>query len=124
MSEALRTPGFATCGEVGARFAPKLKLSRATVSKFVEAQEYPEMHHPNGGARWSLLDPYKRYLLQRWQQGCRNSVQLYDEITARGYIRNGWSSGGRTLMYCGCAFSVACRDTLILAGSLLFEHIR
>jgi hypothetical protein len=23
--------------------------------------------------------------LQRWQQGCRNSVQLYDEIKTRGY---------------------------------------
>jgi len=65
--------------------ACKLKLSRATVSKFVQAQQYPEMHHPNRGARRSLLDPYKRYLLQRWQDGCRNSVQLYDEITARGY---------------------------------------
>ncbi len=65
--------------------ARKLKLARATVGKFVQAQEYPEMHHPNRGARRSLLDPYKRYILQRWQQGCRNSVQLYDEITARGY---------------------------------------
>ncbi len=31
---------------------------------------------------------------------------------------------GRTLMYCGFAFSAACRDTLILPGSPLFEHIR
>ena len=43
------------------------------------------MHHSERGARGSLLDPYKRYLLQRWQHGCRNSVQLYDEITARGF---------------------------------------
>jgi transposase len=65
--------------------ARKLKLSRATVGKFVQAEEYPEMHHGERGARRSLLDSYKRYLLQRWQQGCRNSVQLYDEITARGF---------------------------------------
>ncbi|GAC1642252.1 MAG: hypothetical protein NVS4B9_34490 [Ktedonobacteraceae bacterium] len=65
--------------------ARKLKLSRATVGKFVQAQEYPEMHHPKRGARRSRLDPYKLYILQRWQQGCRNSVQLHDEITARGY---------------------------------------
>ena len=32
-----------------------------------------------------MLDPYKRYILQRWQQGCRNSVQLYDEIKRRGF---------------------------------------
>ena len=65
--------------------ARKLKLSRATVGKFVQAEAYPEMHHPKGGARRSLLDSYKPYILQRWQHGCRNSVQLYDEIKARGF---------------------------------------
>jgi transposase len=65
--------------------ACKLKLSRATVGKFVQAEAYPERHHCGRGAGGSLLDPYKGYLLQRWQHGCRNSVQLYDEITARGF---------------------------------------
>jgi hypothetical protein len=65
--------------------ARKLKLSRATVGKFVQAEAYPEMHHSKRGARGSLLDPYKPSILQRWQHGCRNSVQLYDEITARGF---------------------------------------
>ncbi len=65
--------------------ARKLKLSQATAGKFVQAEEYPEMHHPKKGARRSLLDPYKPYIVQRWQQGCRNSVQLYDEIKARGF---------------------------------------
>src|SRR2546421_275190 len=65
--------------------ARKLKLSRATVGKFIQAKVYPERHPSTAGARRSLLDPYKGYLLQRWQQGCRNSVQLYDEITARGF---------------------------------------
>jgi transposase len=63
--------------------ARKLKLSRATVGKFVQAEAYPEMHHSERGA--SLLGPYKRSILQRWQHGCRNSVQLYDEITALGF---------------------------------------
>jgi transposase len=65
--------------------ARKLKLSRATVSKFVQAEAYPERQASTAGASRSLLDPYKSYLLQRWQQGCRNSMQLYDEITARGF---------------------------------------
>ncbi len=65
--------------------ARKLKLSRTTVGKFAQAPEYPEMHQSKEGARRSLLDPYKGYLLQRWQHGCRNSVQLYDEITMRGF---------------------------------------
>jgi transposase len=63
----------------------KLKLARATVRKFAQAEEYPEMHHPKRGEKRSLLDPYKHYVLQRWQQGCTNGLQLYDEIKARGF---------------------------------------
>ena len=37
------------------------------------------------GQRGSILNQYKAYIFQRWQQGCRNSVQLYDEIKTRGY---------------------------------------
>jgi transposase len=65
--------------------ARKLKLARATVSKFAQAEEYPEMHHPKRGEKRSLLDPYKCYILHRWQHGCSNGVQLYDEIKAYGY---------------------------------------
>jgi transposase len=65
--------------------ARKLKLSRKTVRTFVQAEQYPEMHHRKRGQRASILDPYKSYILGRWQQGCRNSVQLYDEITAHGF---------------------------------------
>jgi transposase len=65
--------------------ARKLKLARATVSKFVQAEVYPEMHHPKRGERKSILHPYKGYILQRWQQGCTNGAQLYDEIKTRGY---------------------------------------
>jgi transposase len=65
--------------------ARKLKLARATVSKFAQAEGYPEMHHPKRGERKSLLDPYKRSILQRWQQGCTNGAQLYDEMKTCGY---------------------------------------
>lgn len=33
----------------------------------------------------SILDPYKPYVLQRWQEGCWNGVQLYAEIKAQGF---------------------------------------
>jgi transposase len=65
--------------------ARKLHLARATVNKFAQAEVYPEMHHPKRGEKRSILDPYKPYLLDRWQHGCTNGVQLYDEIKARGY---------------------------------------
>src|SRR5260370_2493846 len=68
--------------------ARKLHLARATVSKFAQAQEYPEMHHPKRGEKGSILDPYKPYILDRWQHGCTNGVQLYDEIKARGFTRS------------------------------------
>jgi hypothetical protein len=47
--------------------ARKLKLSRRTVAKFVQAEAYPEMHYLARGARGSLLDPYKGHILRRWQ---------------------------------------------------------
>lgn len=94
--------------------ARKLKLSRKTVRTFVQAEQYPEMHHRKRGQRASILDPYKSYILGRWQQGCRNSVQLYDEITAHGFkgsssllrlflseVRKKHQEGGSTLDACG-----------------------
>jgi transposase len=136
LSEALQTLGFATCGQLGERFAPKLgmqvsgptllrrmrtcsytppasvsvlgiddwawkkgatygtilveiarrlKLSRETIRRFLRAEEFPEMASARRGQRGSILNQYKPYIFQRWQQGCRNSVQLYDEIKTRGY---------------------------------------
>lgn len=65
----------------------QLKLGRETVRRFVRAESFPERSNPPKKA--SLLDPYKPYLLQRWQQGCWNGVQLFDEIKARGYTGSG-----------------------------------
>jgi transposase len=32
-----------------------------------------------------MLDPFAPYLLKRWQDGCRNALQLYREIKQQGY---------------------------------------
>ena len=72
-------------GHAPRAIARKLKLARATVGKFAQAEEYPEMHHPKRGEKRSLLDSYKCYILHRWQQGCTNGAQLYDEIKAHGF---------------------------------------
>ncbi len=65
--------------------ARRLKVSRKTVRRFIGAEEFPERPPSRRGQQGSILNLYKLYILQRWQQGCRNSVQLYDEIKARGY---------------------------------------
>lgn len=63
--------------------ARRLQICRATVWRFVRAEAFPEKSKPP--QRRSLLDPYRSYILMRWQEGCWNSVQLYDELKARGY---------------------------------------
>jgi transposase len=65
--------------------ARRLKVSRPVVRRFMHAEEFPETVPARRGPRGSILNQYKPYIFQRWQQGCRNSVQLYDEIKARGY---------------------------------------
>jgi len=61
----------------------RLKISRQTVRRFVRAESLPERNKAPHKA--SLLDPYKPYLLKRWQQGCWNGAQLFAESRARGY---------------------------------------
>jgi transposase len=33
----------------------------------------------------SIVNPYKAYLLERWNAGCHTAIQLFQEIQARGY---------------------------------------
>ncbi len=61
----------------------RLKMGRKTVRRFVRAESFPERSQPS--YRGSLLDPYKPYLLKRWQEGWYNGAQLYEEIKAHGY---------------------------------------
>lgn len=40
---------------------------------------------PRRGDRTTILDPHKRYILERWNAGCHNASQLLREIVPRGY---------------------------------------
>ena len=55
------------------------------VRRFLQAEEFSEIAPSQREPQGSILDQYKPYIFQRWQQGCRNSVQIYDEVKARGY---------------------------------------
>jgi transposase len=63
--------------------AAEVNLSPKTVSRWLAARAFPERQPRSSAPR--LIDSYKPYLLQRWQEGCRNGAQLRREIEAKGY---------------------------------------
>ena len=64
--------------------AGQLGIGRNTVLKYLRTSTFPERQGRSDCGR-SLLDPYKDYLLQRWNNGCCEVLQLFGEIKARGY---------------------------------------
>src|SRR5215813_8478275 len=54
-----------------------------TVRKYLEASTFPE--RPPRRRPPSILDPYKAYLLERWQAGYRSVLELYREMQAQGF---------------------------------------
>jgi len=70
---ALQQQGF-SLREISRR----VKISRQTVRRFVRAESFPERSTPAKKA--SILDPYKPYLLERWQQGRWNIAVKRDYL--------------------------------------------
>ncbi|HEX4208014.1 MAG TPA: transposase [Ktedonobacteraceae bacterium] len=67
-----------------ASIARQVGMSRQGVYNYLQMKQPPErtrIHRPGG----SRLEPYKDYLIRRWNEGCRNAQLLYREITAAGY---------------------------------------
>ena len=62
--------------------AQNVGISTKTVRRFLAAESFPE-RRPRHLA--SQLDPYKGYLLQRWNQSCHNAARLAHEIRLQGY---------------------------------------
>src|SRR5262245_38166463 len=54
-----------------------------TVKKYLQAAIFPE--RPPRRRPPSILDPYKAYLLERWQAGYRSAKELYHEIQTQGF---------------------------------------
>ena len=60
-----------------------LNISTRTVYKYKDLAEPPPRRSYR--RRKSVLDPYVPYLLERWNEGCRNGKRLFQEIRERGY---------------------------------------
>lgn len=63
--------------------ARRLSKSPMTIYKYLSMPEFPQMIARK--KRPSILDPYRDYLSQRWEAGCRNASQLWREIRGMGY---------------------------------------
>jgi transposase len=63
----------------------ELGLAKETVRRFYRAATADELLAKARGGRPSLLDEYKPYLHQRWNEGCTSVRQLHAEIRGRGY---------------------------------------
>jgi transposase len=63
--------------------AEELRISRATVRRFIRADGFPERAaYP---LRPTSLTPYEPYLRERWAAGCQNARALWEEIQALGF---------------------------------------
>jgi transposase len=92
--------------------ADQIGMDRTTVRKYVQAADFPE-RQPRA-PRASRLDPFKPYILQRWNAGCHIGAILLREIEQQGY-RGGTSichaSGLPSKKRCGTQ-AQAVTDTL------------
>ena len=61
--------------------ANQLNIHPKTVRRYLRSPD-PRARRTRGPR---LIDPYRPFLFDRWNEGCRNAAQLFREIRARGY---------------------------------------
>lgn len=70
-------------GESLRSIARAMGLSRHTVKRYVKATRVPLYAARRPRSR--KIDRFVDYMRQRWDDGCHNARQLYDELVSRGY---------------------------------------
>jgi transposase len=70
-------------GMKSGEIARTLGMSQRTLQRWIATGNIPYARRK--GQRARLIDPYKTYLLKRWQQGCHKGAQLERELRAKGY---------------------------------------
>lgn len=66
-----------------AEIASRVGIGERTVYRWLRNGAFPEARPRR--RRPSLIDPYIRYVLSRWQEGCHNGSQIYRELKTKGY---------------------------------------
>ncbi len=67
-----------------ANLARQVGVSRQTVYTYLQMKQPPERTRIAQGGK-KVIDPYKDYLVRRWNEGCRSAQQMYREIKEQGY---------------------------------------
>jgi hypothetical protein len=74
------------------QIAHELQINLRTVKRYILGGELPKRGAPVLRLTSSVA-PYMAYLERRWQEGCQNKTQLWQEIQAQGY------QGSRSSIY-------------------------
>ena len=74
-------------GMKSAEIAAQVGMAERTVRHWLSRGDIPYAGPRRPRPR--LIDPYKTYLLSRWQQGCHQGAQLESELRAKGYTGSG-----------------------------------
>ncbi len=68
----------------GERIAHHLGIGKSTVFRYLRSETFPERKRRSDRGR-GLLDPYKAYFRQRWNEGYRDAKRLMQELIEQGY---------------------------------------
>jgi transposase len=75
-----------------ATIARRVGVSRRSVYAYRQMKQPPERTRIHQGGK-RLIDPYKEYLVGRWNEGCRSAQQMYREIKEQGYTGSSTAVG-------------------------------
>lgn len=64
--------------------ATQVGRSPRTIERYLQMPTWPAPQHRRHYGR-SVLNPYKDFLLERWNAGCRTAIQLFRELQTQGY---------------------------------------
>lgn len=71
-------------GLTAKQIAQQTGISTRSIQRYLKQPDFCERQRRSDRGR-SVLDPYKPYVLERWNQGFRDGRQLFEELKKQGY---------------------------------------